>query len=613
VFPRRYKRIMTLLGVLALIMAIDGVALIVLMLSFGLAFPLIYAATGLVYGACLAPAMYAWREGAMARWTGVATSLVALVVLALVPPWLSRHSAQSQADAWAAGDHIAEPASGARSIEIRRSAGSHDGFFEDDAPCGPECRGLLLSGQADWIRVVMVDGMTDEHGRRTVPVATRHEAASGDACAAPGFAADDDSRCVLIAADDDQAAALRLTFSDGGRSSLPDESVRTSEHWFRWRRVVGELLDTHDAIGSSGSSMRDADATTRRAGAVDPQRNDRQRIEVLRRSAAAIDVIGSPTVFGPEFEGMTSHGIHPQRGREQFRPITLAGALADLGYSASETAGQDRVLPAGGWRSGVNAEMTRQATGVLDLPVEREFSDAETRILYNWITFARGTTEWTPDLVEILRRIAGDQRMQRPSVLGVIMIENPVVARRLLPDVLDRLEADSHGDENNMGRQIASAFERMDPELLAPHRDRILALMQLGGRTREVLLRSAGLLGIDPLPMLEPFVADVDSLEWSPRARGACFAEDRWSDRLVPALRRAVREAPEVGLDKENRNRNDRIHDYRNRLLVALFRHGDREFVREQLVGWPATDKRRLKHHFDKPRRGATVQDVCNF
>ena len=205
---RIYLIVLAALAALTILMAGQDVGLIVLFGTMGIGFPLVFAATGLIYGLCAAPLVVFWPAGGRARGAGVAATVVLIGFAALAPHYLGQYAATAAAAVLRASDHMPREQVGASTLEIRRPAESYDATFADRRPCGIECRTLLSTGQVRWVRVVEVKQYTAQ----TVISSTFHRALHGKDCAAPGGDLNDSAVCVVDVADPGDPANLVIDF-----------------------------------------------------------------------------------------------------------------------------------------------------------------------------------------------------------------------------------------------------------------------------------------------------------------------------------------------------------------------------------------------------------------
>ena len=440
---RTYWKALLVLVAMALVMAVDGVALVAVLLTFGLAFPLVFAATGALALLCLYPAVRGWKDNRV-RGVLLSAALAAIVFAgpAIVGDWQARRLV-----AVATSADVAPPAmpENPGSLEIRRPSSGHDGLFEGSGACGSECRALLRSGRVDWVRVVMLD----MRGKPLDEQPVRVRLGRGDDCAAPGFAADGGDTCILQSADDGAPAGLVLSFETGSG-----------------KRVEG-LTDR----GFAGP-RRIWRVTARRPGDAAP---------VLRRTAVEIRRPAMPAIVGPEFNGMNSEGIRFQQTARRHGDVSLSATLAALGLAVNPAAiAEERTAAVRTRGEPPSAATTRSMVAVLDLPQAAPFSRDQARPVAQWVMQARAIRDWTPERTALFRRVLRDRRIQSPTFADQIFARNPDLARQMLPDLLEVLETDDGEAVYTQARRIAYSLADIDPALLAPHATRLAALAMAG-------------------------------------------------------------------------------------------------------------------------------------
>ncbi|MEQ1577059.1 MAG: hypothetical protein ABL894_05335, partial [Hyphomicrobium sp.] len=139
----RYLKLLALLTIVSAVMACD-LGLAILMLTLGLAFPLLFAPAALCYLLAAFPAVALWRGGSMARFTGVGISAALIAAVAIIPGFISNQRAGRLDAATQRADIHPAATSAARTLEIMRNRENYDKLFMDAEPCGYECRALLL-------------------------------------------------------------------------------------------------------------------------------------------------------------------------------------------------------------------------------------------------------------------------------------------------------------------------------------------------------------------------------------------------------------------------------------------------------------------------------------
>ena len=557
---RKYLITMLALAALTALMATPDVATILTLLTLGLGLPLVFAGTGLAYGLCVAPLAASWPAGGRARAVGAAATATLIAVVALAPEYVGRRAVDAATAARVASDHAPSEPIRASTLEIRRPADSYDGTFADQEACGTECRSLLSSGQAQWARVVEIK----RFGMRATTSSTFHRALHGKDCAVPGGEPVENAVCVVEAVDPGDAAELVVEFEppvepgkDGGQ--LAFASI-VSE-----RAVVAQT----SKVGQGSEAMRETEVT-----AETPYR---------------------PTIFGPAFHAMHSGGLEVMRRTSKINPLTLAGVLTRLGYSLLPPVG---ATPASGavqpdWRAPLDDGMTREMIAVLELPGDAPFNSEQMATIFKWVMHARNLQAWTPDLLALVRRFVRDRRVRNPTFFDQVFSGRPEVAKAVLPDVLDMIEAEGIGRDYTPARQAAYRFDSIDEALLRPYADRIVALLDRGRDVRSIVLPAIGRIGVDPLPYLTPILADRTNpspYSIDPRAMGACRADKEWAKELIGPLRDAYRDTGGERGDDEH---------YREVLLKALTNLGDRDFVEHELASGDRIDSKRLRQAID--------------
>ncbi len=575
---RAYIFYLVVTGVMSGLLAVPDIATLVVWVTFGLGFPLLLVQSVFAYGLCLFP-LIAWRNSSPTL--GAAVSACAIAALAFLPAQFAQGYANQIGDEVTAGDFRPERPVSFRSLEIRRKPDNYENLFADNEPCGLECRSLLLTGQVDWVRVVMRTGSRTRRGQPEETRSTFYRAGTVFDCGAPSASNGAVQQgCVLMSADPGSLADLVIAFDEGWRKDLKSVAESTFHRLSKWRRV---------------------EASVRQNGLLS---------KVYRQSDAELNLAMAPAVLAPEFRGIRSSGMAFYKSKTRINQISLAAALEAVGFADRDVPGADpKANKPKSWREGITPSLTRDLVSVLDLPGSEPFNAERDKVISKWVTHARQTRQWTPELMALLRRIVRDQRIRAPTFFDQIFSRNRDVARALMPDVLDRIEAEGLGNDHTVPRQVAYTFSRIEPELLAPHRDRIIALAQKDGRTGDILIKAVGRLGVNPLPYLLPFEADLLAREKFPRLQGACFAEKKWAGALIPHLRSALHIEPAP--DRKMQFRQER---FRSTVLATLANLGDVDFVRSKLVPGKDGKPDRLERQLDRiSKRDTDSNSLCGI
>lgn len=575
---RAYTTFMVITGVFALLFAVPGVAILLVYVTLGLALPLMFVQTLFVYGACFYPLVAGFGGS---RMVGGAITMGAIAALAFLPGILGQGQAQRIAAEVMADDLRPSEPVAFRSLEIRRKPSDYADLFADNEACGLECRSLLLTGKVDWVRVVMLTGRPARRGAGQPSTSTFYRSGTLLECAVPmSGKAPASSSCVLMSADTGGPADLVIEFSQAYRSDI---KAATKTSFMRFK------------------TMRRVEARVLRAG---------RRETVYRQSETESAVAFTPSVIAPEINSLRSSGFEFQKSKQRINQISLTRALEAVGTGVKSVPGADpKSKRPDSWKDGITPAMTRDILSVLDLPGSEPFNQQQGQVISSWMMHARAIDDWTPELLGVLRRIVGDPRVRNASFFGQIFARNVEVTKALMPDVLARMEAEEFGSDNTPARQAAYAFVRIDPHLLARHRDRIIALARKPGRTGDIVMKAVGRLGVDPLHYLLPFEADFNAFKNYPRVSGACYAENKWAAGLIPALRAALEIEPTQ--DSKMQRRYDR---FRSAVLATLANLGDVDFVRSKLEPGKDGKPGRVERQLDRLRGvGRNANWLCSF
>jgi hypothetical protein len=570
-FQTVYLVILAAAAAMALLMSLNDAAILALMLTLGLAFPLVFAATFVPYMVAFLPLVFSARRRLV---VALPVSIALAVAWFAVPSILSERQVNATVAALIASDvRPTEPTVG-RTFELRRKKSflyGLGGQFMPEEPCSDFCRSLLLGGEVDWVRIVMVDDRpaSRKKAEEAEAPSTFFRALKGQKCAAPGEPAKADERCVVFADDSGEPASMIAEISEKSR--------------------IDRLKLGAGALFSPGGE---------RVVTISRMKNGQPEV-VLQNTELQLHAVMKGSLLGPEISGMNSRGIAFVKSPREFNHADFPTLLRAVGYTVadfSETPAPDGAKPKRSWQNPPSADDSRAVVSVLDLPAAT-FNQEQGAVIDRWMMHARAYSEWPAERLELLRRIVRDHRVTMVSFFDQVFERNPTVTKALMPDVLDRIA--TMGEERNLdpGWGGAIAMRRIDPALLTPYADRILTIARSGGRAGDAILGAVGRVGVDPKPYLEPMRKPADGEIDGERVQAACRAEARWAPSLVPMLRGLVTEA--------ELSRSSARIEY---VLEALMRHGDKDFVLQAIESskWSDADRqrRRLMSRWD--RDGAT-------
>ena len=216
---RTYFILLAVCSVLTLIFAIPGIALVVLIFTFGLTYPMLFIlpmATILLWA--LLPAVLARNSGL--RWPALAIGLALPASLLLLPGMADREAAAMVAAKSPVAPQPIELAAPV-GVEIIRNAshapdlwntGGVRSDFYGESPCFDLCERLLTGGKVAWVRIVLRD---DAFVNDRAVTSARFVKGTDAAChAASADFPETGAACILFAPDGGQAADLVLDLED---------------------------------------------------------------------------------------------------------------------------------------------------------------------------------------------------------------------------------------------------------------------------------------------------------------------------------------------------------------------------------------------------------------
>lgn len=305
---RHYFACLAVCSVLTGFMAIPGMALMVMFVTLGLTYPLLFILpmTTILLWALL-PAVK--TRNSWLRWPALALGMALPLSLMLLPGKADREAQQLIE---AKGPVAAQPASFSRpsGVEIIRNVthnpdfysfdGVHSGLY-GEAPCFDICERLLTGGDVAWVRIVLRD---DAFANDKAETSARFVLAKDANCHAlnSDFPAEG-STCISFSRDDGQQAALVL--------DLQDDRVRKDQATGAWPL---------EEIGYRTATAHAGDSTD---GPI-----------LFRGVQLFYERPNGLVVLDPgDFNGDVGGGFALWRTRSVTPPIDLAAAITGLGLA----------------------------------------------------------------------------------------------------------------------------------------------------------------------------------------------------------------------------------------------------------------------------------------
>ncbi len=510
-------------------MSIPDAAMILLFVTIGLAIPLWLTGTVLLYWLCLLPLVLLWKQN---RVVGVVASVVICLAAAALPYEIMKSDAVRIFDKIAKSNVPSGLTAKSKTLEIvKKSSGE---FFISSSPCGPECRGLLLSGEVNWIRHVDVS--------KKETTTTFFKAATGGDCNVEGMI-NKDNICILSAPDNGEPAGLQIAYE---RMKL--KNVKTKEN----------LLERLEHVSVS-------------------EFKGGNRVLVYKQSSPTVRLPIRPTVISVNGAGMHTFGQTIIQSNTVDNVISLNRTLSDLGY---EFVNNKRPKISHKSEDGPDVTLTREMLAVLSLPDDEDFSREKARPINNWIYVARGLKKFEKRHIDLLSRIVRETRYLNALYIDQIYTRNQDVAKVLLPIVLDVLEKNPRLNQRKYqytpAHSIAYNTFQTDPKILKKYAPRIIEL----SKRYESLRNTLGLLDVDPRPYLLPISypkgrIKLDSSEQRAlhsRIIAVCMSEEKWKSALLPELQKAADSSP---LPTGSGETYSDPNEFRFQLAKALARYGD--------------------------------------
>lgn len=532
-----YFIVLGITGVLAAIMSIKDMAIVVLFVTLGLGFPLLFSATVFLYLLCFLPLVVSWIERPKRLMAGALTTL-ALATVALLPGYLSIRERDAYAARLAAVQIIPTAKQPFRTIEIQNGQGAYPDFsgnYGSTKGCDTVCRTLLENGEADWIRIAAT-GKKDSNG--TFDSNTLYVSASGEACRVHGSSNPTPPHCVLLQPDNNMQPALLIRLESGYGDGLSADKQTAKSPLTGWRRIT--------AI--SGSNYHG-----------DP---------FLRAQEQNFDQTFMPSIIGPTLAGMSSSGFEFMKSQTKIAPIDYETTMRKLGFKV-EIAPAPVLDPKKlSWqREPTDAEI-RGALSTLNLPGNTPFNQAQNDAINEWVMYARIYKDWTSDRLEIASRVLADKRIGNAGFFDQVFTK-PAVAALLLPRVLNEVEAGDISGPRYPLKSALWAIDRVDLQVLKDNKAQIVSILKGDkfGEFGRSFIYAASLVGENPLPYLAKFDGKKDG---NISIKAICLAQPFGAPAYITELRRRI---------EGERMKGEWPSETVKQVLNALVIHGDDAFV----------------------------------
>jgi hypothetical protein len=435
---RKYLIVWLATGLMASLLLMRDLLVFVAMLTAGIGlFAAVAAVTLFAYLTCFLPTAYYWTSH---RKRAFFASCLLAGAVAFGPMFYVRFQAESEAALLQKDDFAIRLAVLPRSVELRHNEyGAKDVRGFDTKLCPAFCRGLLMSGHVDWVRIVKID----DSQRDDPSVTMTFKKAAGNACRFSEVDGSSTETCFVphVAA----AAGLIVTME-----SKQQPYVRPNS---------GQKKSTFELVKHASATL--ADGKTAKS--------------VLKGTTL---VYKNWTPFSI-FPLSTTNSI--EAAGELPRPFSI---FSQLGYDVSGfDAGtfQEPVVPykpgrrrsRGSTSYKVSAEHTRQVLALLDSPQQEPFNRAQEHFIRDWCSAARDLSVQSKDVEMLLRRLVAEPRLTSSTDLHFVVFNRPEYVAATLPVVFDMLENWQPGVWRN-AEWIAARLKEAE---LQPYADRISKLV----------------------------------------------------------------------------------------------------------------------------------------
>lgn len=470
---RFYIFLLVFFGFFSLVFSTKSAAIVVIMLTVGLTYPLLFSPTALLYLVAISP-LVNWSGSVRKNSMGMVLTAIALTAAATAPGVMSIYQ-ESKIRGQISNvvkplNKVARP----RTLEIRRPTKfTHhlEGRVFEDEICDSNCTALIENGEVDWIRVVVLATKRSRKYAEQGSVTLFQTGKKREECEVLGSSNPTIFPCILVKPDHGKPADLIIQIEEN---------------------------DDKETAGSSFTGWRKLTVSKSNGGSYDL---------VFYKEEHQIPKISIPTFIQPKSLEMRGDGYELAHSRIRINRIDYGKMFRSIGYNISETTNVPTAATREQKRVGKTEptdQQIRDVISVLDLPNDEPFNLVQETVVIDWVVGAYNYNDWTDERMEIMRRILHDSRVRFNSSIRRVS-RRPAVSKALLGEALSLL---LNGDESVMRGPVRSfvfSMFLMEKDLVAPHRELMVKILRekLYGKHYNVLLSTAAWVGENPTPFFD--------------------------------------------------------------------------------------------------------------
>lgn len=534
--------------------------------TFGVGLPLLYANTALIYLLAAAPALILLKSTPR-NWRLIALAAIPLLVVAIGVPLLTETLTAHHVQHYLSGDVSGSFAETPRSVELVSAAQYYAGLSDPpkSAGCDTLCQRLLLSRRVDIVRVTRKS--TEWSGEIDHVIEQRNTCPEAFGPNEPMLPETKDAlvsgACFIsrVASAEPMMARIEI---ENSKFPAPQNLVQDFARAVNDVRSLQVLKISAASPGGWSLKLQKTQVTF-----------SHWMMPLNLFYAPCYGVCIGPPVF-----------MRSERTLNGFDLVAVA--LQTLGIDNQKP--NELLSPAG------------RVAAMLDRAGER-LTDNQKQLVTDWVVSLQCRNGKCPPVAgkdaEILLQLVQDRRFRDFRLMdGLIGRSRDVVADHL--DLfLDQMEA---RNDSNFSGMIGSVIARLDGKYLHPRGDRILALiMNSDWRWVGGIGAASGRLGIDTTQLISERLRWLEASKTA--ALAACTADVAIGERLVPAMLDYLRARPIS---------NDALDQAARYVTKGLARFGHSEEAKQILL-----DRYPKLHGSDLPPRttAGVVPDIniCSF